>query len=58
MIDPVSETSRYSEYLQAAKTHGLTWGGDWADFTDSAHVQLLPNSKLAKVKGGWLPPEE
>jgi len=42
---------------KAAKAHGLTWGGDWKSFPDSAHVQLLPNSKLAKVRSGWLPPE-
>jgi len=43
---------------KAAKAHGLTWGGDWKSFPDSAHVQLLPNSDLARVQAGWLPPDD
>ena len=35
---------------EEAKKQGLYWGGDWPDFRDWAHVQLLPNSDLAKVK--------
>lgn len=33
-----------------AKAQGLYWGGDWSGFRDWAHVQLLPNSDLARVK--------
>ncbi len=34
----------------AAKAQGLVWGGDWVSFRDWAHVQLVANSELAKVK--------
>lgn len=34
---------------EEAKKLGLTWGGDWS-FDDWAHVQLLPNNQLARVK--------
>jgi peptidoglycan L-alanyl-D-glutamate endopeptidase CwlK len=33
---------------EEAKKLNLYWGGDWK-FKDSAHVQLLPNSKLAQL---------
>jgi peptidoglycan hydrolase-like protein with peptidoglycan-binding domain len=35
---------------QEAKVQGLHWGGDWKTFKDVAHVQLVPNSALARVK--------
>ena len=34
----------------AAKMQGLFWGGDWSSFRDWAHVQLVANSELARVK--------
>jgi hypothetical protein len=34
---------------EAKKLH-LYWGGDWSNFRDWAHVQLVPNSQLAQVK--------
>lgn len=40
----------------SATSHGCTWGGSWRNFPDVAHVQLLPNSMLTKVKKGYLPP--
>lgn len=33
-----------------AKKQGLYWGGDWSSFRDWAHVQLVANSELARVK--------
>ena len=34
----------------AAKAQGLVWGGDWVSFRDWAHVQLVANSELARIK--------
>lgn len=33
-----------------AKALGLVWGGDWKSFRDLAHVQLLPNSDLSRIR--------
>jgi hypothetical protein len=33
-----------------AKAQGLVWGGDWKSFPDLAHLQALPNEKLAAVR--------
>jgi peptidoglycan L-alanyl-D-glutamate endopeptidase CwlK len=33
-----------------AKAQGLCWGGDWKTFKDVAHVQLVPNADLHRVK--------
>ena len=33
-----------------AKKQGLYWGGDWSSFRDWAHVQLVTNGELARVK--------
>jgi hypothetical protein len=35
---------------EEAHAHGLVWGGDWVSFKDVAHVQLVGNSELARVK--------
>lgn len=35
---------------EEAKAQGLYWGGDWKTFKDVAHVQLVPNSALHRVK--------
>lgn len=35
---------------EEAKKQGLYWGGDWANFRDWAHVQQVPNERLAAVK--------
>lgn len=40
----------------SANAHGLVWGGGWKRFPDVAHVQLLPNNMLTKVKNGYIPP--
>lgn len=53
---------------EQARLHRLTWGNDWdgdgievgpdpdESFADVAHVQLLPNRDLKRVRDGWLPP--
>jgi hypothetical protein len=33
-----------------ANAAGLYWGGDWKTFRDVAHIQLVPNSELKRVK--------
>ena len=46
---------------RSAVAHELVSGADWKSFGpdgDWAHVQLLPNSDLKRVKAGWLPAEE
>lgn len=40
----------------SAHAHSCVWGGDWKHFVDVAHVQLLENEMLAKVKKGYVPP--
>ncbi|MBL8483568.1 MAG: M15 family metallopeptidase [Rhodocyclaceae bacterium] len=35
---------------EEAKKLGLFWGGDWKTFRDVAHVQLVDNRELARVK--------
>jgi len=35
---------------EEAKNQGLYWGGDWPSFRDFAHVQLLPNSQLNRIR--------
>lgn len=46
-----AETSGFWKALgEAAKAQGLVWGGDWVSFRDWAHVQLVANSELARVK--------
>jgi hypothetical protein len=35
---------------EEAKAEGLVWGGNWTGFRDVAHVQLVPNSELGRVK--------
>ena len=46
-----AETSGFWKALgEEAKKQGLYWGGDWSDFRDWAHVQLVPNIQLAQVK--------
>lgn len=46
-----AETAGFWKALgEEAKKQGLYWGGDWPGFRDWAHVQLLPNSDLSKVK--------
>jgi D-alanyl-D-alanine carboxypeptidase/Putative peptidoglycan binding domain len=34
----------------AARAQGLVWGGDWKSFKDVAHVQLVENGQLARLK--------
>jgi peptidoglycan L-alanyl-D-glutamate endopeptidase CwlK len=46
-----AESSGFWKALgQEAKVQTLVWGGDWTDFKDWAHVQLVQNSELARVK--------
>lgn len=33
-----------------AKKQNLIWGGDWVTFKDVAHIQLVPNTTLARIK--------
>ncbi len=35
---------------EEARKRGMVWGGDWAGFRDWAHVQLVQNGELARVK--------
>ena len=39
---------------RARQAHGLYPCAPW----DKAHLQLLPNSDLARVQAGWLPPDD
>lgn len=46
-----AETSGFWKALgEEAKKQSLYWGGDWASFRDWAHVQLVSNSQLSKIK--------
>ncbi|MBF0162793.1 MAG: M15 family metallopeptidase [Magnetococcales bacterium] len=46
-----AEASGFWQALgQAARQQGLFWGGDWSGFRDWAHLQLLDNSALARIK--------
>lgn len=46
-----AESSGFWKALGAeAKKQGLFWGGDWSTFRDWAHVQLVANGELARVK--------
>lgn len=46
-----AETSGFWKALgEEAKKQKLYWGGDWSDFRDWAHVQLVNNAQLAAVK--------
>lgn len=48
---PEAEQTGFWKALgEEAKKQGLYWGGDWATFRDWAHVQLVPNGELARVK--------
>lgn len=48
---PQGESSGFWRALgEEAKLQGLFWGGDWSTFRDWAHVQLVTNSELARVK--------
>ncbi len=48
---PEAEQTGFWKALgQEAKKQGLVWGGDWVTFRDWAHVQLVPNGELARVK--------
>lgn len=48
---PQAESSGFWKALGLeAKKQGLYWGGDWSSFRDWAHVQLVPNSELARLK--------
>jgi len=35
---------------EEARAQSLYWGGDWKTFRDWAHVQLVDNSQLGRVK--------
>lgn len=48
---PQADTSGFWKALgEEAKRQGLVWGGDWASFRDWAHVQLVDNGELSRVK--------
>lgn len=48
--DKASTSGFWAALGKAAKEQGLIWGGDWASFRDWAHVQLVENSELGRVK--------
>lgn len=46
-----AETSGFWKALgEEAKKQSLHWGGDWSSFRDWAHVQLVANGELPRVK--------
>ncbi|HTV24372.1 MAG TPA: M15 family metallopeptidase [Polyangiaceae bacterium] len=49
-----SNQAKLSGFWQAlgeeARAQNLYWGGDWKTFRDWAHIQLVPNSMLARVR--------
>jgi len=48
---PEAEQTGFWKALgEEAKKQGLIWGGDWVTFRDWAHVQLVPNGELARVR--------
>jgi peptidoglycan L-alanyl-D-glutamate endopeptidase CwlK len=48
---PEAEQNGFWKALgEEAKAQGLVWGGDWVNFRDWAHVQLVPNTELGRVK--------
>jgi peptidoglycan L-alanyl-D-glutamate endopeptidase CwlK len=48
---PQAESTGFWQALgEEAKLQGLHWGGDWTTFRDWAHVQLVDNPQLARVK--------
>ncbi|MDB5866308.1 MAG: peptidoglycan-binding domain 1 protein [Betaproteobacteria bacterium] len=48
---PQAEASGFWKALgEEAKKQSLFWGGDWSGFRDWAHVQLVANDELARVK--------
>ena len=48
---PKATTSGFWDALgEEAKALGLYWGGDWVQFRDWAHVQLVDNSQLLAVR--------
>lgn len=48
---PQAESSGFWAALgEEAKNQSLIWGGDWSSFRDWAHVQLVANSELSRVK--------
>ncbi|MBT1074309.1 peptidoglycan-binding protein [Geobacter grbiciae] len=48
---PEAEQTGFWKALgEEAKELGLVWGGDWVNFRDWAHVQLVPNDELGRVK--------
>lgn len=48
--DEAAERGFWKALGQEAKEQGLIWGGNWVSFRDWAHVQLLDNSQLQKIK--------
>ena len=48
--DQAASSGFWKALGEVARTQNLVWGGDWAGFPDSAHVQLVENSQLGRVK--------
>jgi peptidoglycan L-alanyl-D-glutamate endopeptidase CwlK len=48
--DAAQQNGYWDALGKTAHDVGLYWGGDWKTFKDWAHVQLYPNSDLARVK--------
>ncbi|MBL8471200.1 MAG: M15 family metallopeptidase [Rhodocyclaceae bacterium] len=48
--DAAEQNGFWDALGEEAKKVGLFWGGDWKTFRDVAHVQLVDNPELARVK--------
>lgn len=48
--DEAASSGFWKALGEEAKKQSLYWGGDWSDFRDWAHVQLVDNSQLGQVK--------
>jgi peptidoglycan L-alanyl-D-glutamate endopeptidase CwlK len=48
--DQAASSGFWKALGEEARTQNLVWGGDWAGFHDWAHVQLVENSQLGRVK--------
>jgi peptidoglycan L-alanyl-D-glutamate endopeptidase CwlK len=48
--DEAKEKGFWTALSKEAKAQGLVWGGDWAGFSDVAHIQGRQNSELSAVK--------
>ena len=45
----LDDSPRYAQVGAIGKGMGLEWGGDWADFPDEPHFQVVPESQLQTI---------